>query len=351
MNRSGLHDSDESDSDFCPEKETANEVSEEASSELSSCSEGEEKSEEKLLRKKPTKTSCSSKRQPAKKLKRRRTNGDHKTTSDTDDECALAETERKRSTRQTDADAKRLSSGRQKDNLESDDEDKSRSDALWADFLSDVKPKGSNETTTDKQQTSSTNATSNNGKPANKEKAENGHTNPKNAPKGEATKLSSAKEKPSETKSLIPEKIIKVTEIVDFAGEEVFIQKEVNADSVKENKETKTLKQQIVGASTARAAGLPIGLKRPMAAGGSGISGSGGLGSILNQIGKKKKISVLEKSQLDWKSFKQNEGIEEELQTFNKGKDGYLERQDFLQRTDLRQFEIEKNLRQSRRNN
>ncbi|XP_033252385.1 uncharacterized protein LOC117191696 [Drosophila miranda] len=29
----------------------------------------------------------------------------------------------------------------------------------------------------------------------------------------------------------------------------------------------------------------------------------------------------------------------------------YLERQDFLQRTDLRQFEIEKNLRQTRRQN
>lgn len=29
----------------------------------------------------------------------------------------------------------------------------------------------------------------------------------------------------------------------------------------------------------------------------------------------------------------------------------YLERQDFLQRTDLRQFEIEKNMRQTRRQN
>ncbi|KAH8272611.1 hypothetical protein KR018_004059 [Drosophila ironensis] len=76
-----------------------------------------------------------------------------------------------------------------------------------------------------------------------------------------------------------------------------------------------------------------------------------GVNSLLNQLGKKKKLSVLEKSQLDWNTFKSDEGIDEELRTHNKGKDGYLERQDFLQRTDLRQFEIEKTLRQSHRNN
>lgn len=90
------------------------------------------------------------------------------------------------------------------------------------------------------------------------------------------------------------------------------------------------------------------GIKRSSpSSGGAGCST--GLGSLLNQLGKKKKISVLEKSQMDWKSFKQDEGIDEQLQTFNKGKDGYLERQDFLQRTDVRQFEIEKSLRQSTR--
>lgn len=77
----------------------------------------------------------------------------------------------------------------------------------------------------------------------------------------------------------------------------------------------------------------------------------GGLGSILNQLGKKNKISTLEKTKLDWNSFKQSEGIQEELQTHNKGKDGFLERRDFLERTDVRQFEIEKSLRQSRRSN
>lgn len=77
--------------------------------------------------------------------------------------------------------------------------------------------------------------------------------------------------------------------------------------------------------------------------------GLGGISSVLGQIGKKAKISTLEKSKLDWDNFKKQENIEEELNTYNKGKDGYLERQDFLQRADVRQFEIEKQLRNSSR--
>lgn len=75
----------------------------------------------------------------------------------------------------------------------------------------------------------------------------------------------------------------------------------------------------------------------------------GGLSNILSKIGKKDKMSTLQKSQQDWNNFKRNEGIEEEIKLHNRGKDGYLERQDFLERTDLRQFEIEKELRSSRR--
>lgn len=76
-----------------------------------------------------------------------------------------------------------------------------------------------------------------------------------------------------------------------------------------------------------------------------------GLSSVLGQIGKKAKLSTLEKTKLDWNSFKKSEGIDEQLTTHNKGKEGYLERQDFFQRTDLRQFEIEKQLRQTKRTN
>ncbi|XP_017079830.2 LOW QUALITY PROTEIN: craniofacial development protein 1 [Drosophila eugracilis] len=75
------------------------------------------------------------------------------------------------------------------------------------------------------------------------------------------------------------------------------------------------------------------------------------IGSFMNNFPKKRKLSVLEKSQLDWKNFKIDEGIDEQLRAHNRGKEGYLERQDFLQRTDLRQFEIEKNLRHPSRSN
>ncbi|XP_052854727.1 craniofacial development protein 1 [Drosophila gunungcola] len=85
------------------------------------------------------------------------------------------------------------------------------------------------------------------------------------------------------------------------------------------------------------------GLKRPL--------NESGAGSLIAKLEKKRKFSVLEKSQMDWKNFKRDEGIDEQLRSHNKGKDGYLERQEFLQRTDFRQFEIEKNLRQSRRPN
>ncbi|XP_026316808.1 nucleolar GTP-binding protein 2 [Hyposmocoma kahamanoa] len=78
---------------------------------------------------------------------------------------------------------------------------------------------------------------------------------------------------------------------------------------------------------------------------------SGGLSSVLGQLTRKNKLSTLEKSKLDWTTYKQEEGIEEEIQSHNKGKTGYLDRQDFLERTDNRQFEIERNLRLTRRSN
>ncbi|EDV38207.2 uncharacterized protein Dana_GF11025 [Drosophila ananassae] len=156
-----------------------------------------------------------------------------------------------------------------KDELHSDEEaDKSRSNALWADFLNDV---GS---TTETQQRNPTVI---------------------------------QKKIPVETRSSGLQKNVNMTE---------------EGLSSKKNIEKRAVKR-------------PTGL--------------GGVGSFINILGKKKKMSVLEKSQMDWNTFKSDEGIDEELRTHNKGKEGYLDRQDFLQRTDMRQFEIEKSLRQSRR--
>lgn len=50
----------------------------------------------------------------------------------------------------------------------------------------------------------------------------------------------------------------------------------------------------------------------------------GGLANVLSQIGKKNKLTVLEKSKQDWDGYKKEEGIVEELITHNKGKDGLV---------------------------
>lgn len=47
------------------------------------------------------------------------------------------------------------------------------------------------------------------------------------------------------------------------------------------------------------------------------------MSSILNRISAKKpKMSTLEKSKLDWDTFKSEEGISDELATHNRGKEG-----------------------------
>ncbi|XP_043289919.1 craniofacial development protein 1 [Venturia canescens] len=137
------------------------------------------------------------------------------------------------------------------------------------------------------------------------------------------------------------EEKVKITKIFEFAGEEVKIEKEVSVDSAEARlslpsveKSTNESESSIKGLPNAR------GAKR---------MGLGGLSSVLGQLGKKAKISTLEKSKLDWDSFKREEKLDEEINTHNRGKDGYLDRQDFLQRADVRRFEIEKQMRLSRR--
>lgn len=60
-------------------------------------------------------------------------------------------------------------------------------------------------------------------------------------------------------------------------------------------------------------------------------------------------MGTLDKSKIDWDSYVKEEGIKEELETHNKGKDGYVEKQMFLERADYRRFEIEKAAREKSR--
>lgn len=212
------------------------------------------------------------------------------------------------------------SSTAEKDELVDDDDDENE-DALWASFLSKT------EQLTEKPVTSQS-------KPSQPSKTVTSVSSNVSSSKVEKEPEKSKVEAPS---SSTEQKKI-VTEIFEFAGEKVEVKKEVKVTNENPAASSEANSKKV---NTKPGPNLPFNRARS--------SGGGGLSSVIGQIGKKNKLSILEKTKLDWGGFKQSEGIDEELQTFNKGRDGYLERQDFLQRTDLRQFEIEKNLRAANR--
>lgn len=176
--------------------------------------------------------------------------------------------------------------------------DKAHADALWADFLNGTDTYASSAATSKSSQSKE--------------------------PKKETVTKARYEDKPVAKQETAPPQKTIVKEIFEFAGEKIEVEKEIKLDDKKGDSQIK--------------AGAVATASRPRP--------GGGLSSVLTQLGKKNKLSVLEKTKLDWTGFKKNEGIDEELQVHNKGRDGYLERQDFLERTDFRRFEIEKNLRQ-----
>jgi hypothetical protein len=74
-----------------------------------------------------------------------------------------------------------------------------------------------------------------------------------------------------------------------------------------------------------------------------------GIDAVLSQISGPQKITTVDKTSMDWDSFKDKTGIEEELRQKAEGKDAYLVKQEFLQRVDLRKFEQEKAQRERER--
>lgn len=104
-----------------------------------------------------------------------------------------------------------------------------------------------------------------------------------------------------------------ISEIRDFAGEEIEVKKLVDANS----------KEAVEKA------------KAPSA-----------VDSVLEQIKKKPKLSVLDKTKKDWGEFKEeNKGLEDELDAYKKSSNQYLDKVSFLQRTDYREFERERDVR------
>lgn len=184
----------------------------------------------------------------------------------------------------------------------SPEDEKKKADLLWSDFLRDVEPIPKKRTV------------------------------PSSSVVAEPSKPSSSSTNPQEVP--MSEKKVKITQLLEFAGETIKVDKEVAADS----KEARLFAQKEEEIGQTKLPVLP-GKRKPV-----------GAGNVLNQLfNKKQKMSTLEKSKLDWDNYKKSEGLVEDLQSHNKGKDGYLEKQAFLQRADVRQFEIEKNLRAKNR--
>lgn len=67
----------------------------------------------------------------------------------------------------------------------------------------------------------------------------------------------------------------------------------------------------------------------------------------LKSVDKKgqKKPTILEQAAQDWNRSKAEEKLEDELKQATKSKTGYLDKQRFLERADLRQFEREREIR------
>ncbi|GFO49302.1 craniofacial development protein 1-like [Plakobranchus ocellatus] len=195
------------------------------------------------------------------------------------------------------------------------EKEKKRADDLWSSFLADVKPTH----------------------------RKTGNT--ASAGLGSLTaqvKSASEQDSKSDIQSASAGKV-KITKVFDFAGEEIKVTKEVDADSreakAEQKKQEKTAQENsgnVLSGTPNLGSAQKQDLKRPAV---------GGLSSVLSKIGKKNKMGTLEKSKIDWDSFKKKEGIEEDLKIHNKGKQGYTERMAFLNRTDQRQFELERELR------
>ncbi|KAL6758847.1 bucentaur or craniofacial development-domain-containing protein [Haematococcus lacustris] len=71
-----------------------------------------------------------------------------------------------------------------------------------------------------------------------------------------------------------------------------------------------------------------------------------GLDAFLNEVEKKRKVSVLDKSKADWQQAKAGDtSMEEELEAHKRSDKQYLDKVDFLKRAELRQYEQERDQR------
>ncbi|KAF2357952.1 BCNT-C domain [Trinorchestia longiramus] len=218
------------------------------------------------------------------------------------------------------------------DSSEVETVDQKKEEDLWADFLADTEEKPQQVAKPRKKSWAELLGNKKSKSSSSIASSECSKSEPSNTPAAKEAGDAASRIKPPES---IKASTVKVTKIFEFAGEEVRVEEEVAADSAAARQ------AHAPQASSSNAGSLPV--KRS----------SSNLSSLVSALGnKKQKLSTLEKTKLDWQSYKSQQGLEDELLLHTKSKDTYLDKQEFLQRADERQFEIERDIRQgSRRTN
>jgi hypothetical protein len=138
--------------------------------------------------------------------------------------------------------------------------------------------------------------------------------------------------------------MVTVTETRRFAGQTITVQREVQADS---KQAAKAAAAAPAAASAAAAAGAgPSSSAADPAAAAAAAKKKAGLDAVLASLAQTKKVSVLDKTRSDWKEFKRgDDDVDEELEAHKRSGAGFLERQAFLGRAEVAQYERERDQR------
>eukprot|EP00752_Nemacystus_decipiens_P004172 g3815.t1 len=135
---------------------------------------------------------------------------------------------------------------------------------------------------------------------------------------GKTKRRAGAGEGAARKKALAASRKVEVTEVKKYAGKDIVVKRTVTAGSAEH-----------AAAAAAKK--------------------KGGLDNVLAAIDGPKSISTVTKSSMDWDTYKAAEGIEGEMEQATKDGKGYLNKQEFLQRCDVRKFETELEARQAKR--
>jgi len=112
---------------------------------------------------------------------------------------------------------------------------------------------------------------------------------------------------------------IQITETRRFAGQDVQVTREVERGS----KEAEALQKKAKKAAE-----------------------TSGLDKFLEDLQTKKKVNIMEKSKMEWNQLKSKDStMEDELERHKRSANKYLEKVNFLKKTELRQYELERDKR------